>query len=260
MPRRARRHNTSASSIPLQRQLACSVARIALLATRYQVACASPGPPCSASAKIIENLEIGHNIIHGQWDWLHDPEIHSTEWEWDTALSERCNGSTRTTLCTTNTPTSSGLDDALGYGLLRVTRDQRWKPEYLGNPVFNLLLGTLFEWGVALHRSESTKFRKGEKPWAEAREDLRLIGKKAAKQVGKDYIIFPALSGPGWKHTLAANAIANLIRNYWAYLVIFWAHFPDGAEKFTREEYETETHPGGTCGRCSVRRISQPAP
>jgi NADPH-dependent stearoyl-CoA 9-desaturase len=70
-----------------------------------------------------------------------------------------------------------------------------------------------------------------------------VIGKKVAKQVGKDYVVFPALSGPGWKHTLAANAIANLIRNYWAYLVIFCGHFPDGAEKFTREEYESETQP-----------------
>ena len=69
-----------------------------------------------------------------------------------------------------------------------------------------------------------------------------MIGKKVARQVGKDYIVFPALTGPGWKHTLAANAVANLIRNYWAYMVIFCGHFPDGAEKFTREEYENETH------------------
>jgi hypothetical protein len=37
-------------------------------------------------------------------------------------------------------------------------------------------------------------------------KDLRVIGKKVAKQVGKGYIIFPALSGPGrstpWPRTL----------------------------------------------------------
>jgi len=136
-----------------------------------------------------------------------------------------------------------GMDDDVGYGLLRVTRDQRWARWNIGNPVYNLLLGTLFEWGVALHHLESAKIRKGQKSMPEVRKDLRVIGKKVANQVGKDYIIFPALSGPGWKHTLAANATANLIRNYWAYVVIFCGHFPDGAEKFTREEYETETHP-----------------
>ena len=21
--------------------------------------------------------------MHGQWDWMNDPEVHSTSWEWD---------------------------------------------------------------------------------------------------------------------------------------------------------------------------------
>ena len=76
------------------------------------------------------------------------------------------------------------------------------------------------------------------------RKDLRIIGKKVGKQVGKDYIVFPALAGPHWKHTMGANAVANLIRNYWSYMVIFCGHFPDGAEKFTAEEFEDETQRG----------------
>ena len=36
-------------------------------------------------AKILENMEIGHNVLHGQWDWMRDPEINSTVWEWDHA-------------------------------------------------------------------------------------------------------------------------------------------------------------------------------
>jgi NADPH-dependent stearoyl-CoA 9-desaturase len=212
-----------------------------LLASRNKVAWVA-GTALLGIAKIIENLELGHNITHGQWDWLNDPEIHSTEWEWDTtAPSVQWKHSHN--FVHHKYTNIVGMDDDVGYGLLRVTRDQRWHGFTLGNAVFNLLLGTLFEWGVALHGVELTKIRKGEKSKDEVRKDLRVIGKKVAKQVGKDYIIFPALSGPGWKHTLAANAIANLIRNYWAYLVIFCGHFPDGAEKFTRAEYETETHP-----------------
>src|SRR6266568_7337450 len=38
-----------------------------------------------ATAKSIENMELGHNIGHGQWDWMNDPEIHSGTWEWDMA-------------------------------------------------------------------------------------------------------------------------------------------------------------------------------
>ena len=36
-------------------------------------------------SKIVENMEIGHNVMHGQWDWMRDPKIHSTTWEWDAA-------------------------------------------------------------------------------------------------------------------------------------------------------------------------------
>src|SRR5215212_4339867 len=36
-------------------------------------------------SKIVENMEIGHNVMHGQWDWMRDPKIHSTTWEWDSA-------------------------------------------------------------------------------------------------------------------------------------------------------------------------------
>src|SRR3546814_2408351 len=107
------------------------------------------------------------------------------------------------------------LDDDIGYGIMRLTRDQKWERWMIGNPIYNFLLGTLFEWGVALHGVETTKWRKGEKSMAEVRKDLRIIGRKVGKQVGKDYIVFHALAGRNWKHTLGANAVAKLIRKYW---------------------------------------------
>jgi linoleoyl-CoA desaturase len=227
-------------TIQLQRGLAAG-GRLTLMASRKKVAWFA-GTAMLAVAKIVENMELGHNITHGQWDWMNDPEIHSTEWEWDTT-SPSVQWKKSHNYVHHKYTNIVGMDDDVGYGLLRVTRDQRWDKWNIGNPVYNLLLGTLFEWGVALHGVEMSRVRKGEKSKDEVRRDLRVIGKKVAKQVGKDYIVFPALAGPGWKHTLAANATANLIRNYWSYMVIFCGHFPDGAEKFTREEYEAETHP-----------------
>jgi fatty acid desaturase len=226
-------------TIQLQRALAAG-GRIALFASRNKVAWLA-GTAMLGVAKIIENMELGHNITHGQWDWMNDPEIHSTEWEWDTT-SPSVHWKKSHNFVHHKYTNIVGMDDDVGYGLLRVTRDQRWDKWNLGNPIYNLLLGTLFEWGVALHGVEMARIRKGEKSKDEIRRDLRLIGKKVAKQVGKDYLVFPALAGPGWKHTLGANVTANLIRNYWSYMVIFCGHFPDGAEKFTRDEYEAETH------------------
>ena len=225
-------------SIQLQRALAAG-GRIALFASHNRLARVG-GIGMLAMAKIIENMELGHNIIHGQWDWMNDPEIHSTEWEWDTTCPSVQWKHSHNFVHHKYT-NIVGLDGDVGYGIMRVTRDEPWERWMLGNPIYNLLLGTLFEWGVALHHVETAKIRKKEKTWAEARKDLRVIGKKVAKQAGKDYLVFPALAGRNWKHTFKANMIANLIRNYWSYMVIFCGHFPDGAEKFTVEEFENET-------------------
>ena len=34
------------------------------------------GTAALATSKILENMEIGHNVLHGQWDWMRDLEIH----------------------------------------------------------------------------------------------------------------------------------------------------------------------------------------
>ena len=90
--------------IDVQRKLELG-SRIVLLASLFPPAWLL-GTAGLSVAKILENMEIGHNVMHGQWDWMRDPKIHSTTWEWDNA-SPPTSGSTRTTSCTTRTPTSS---------------------------------------------------------------------------------------------------------------------------------------------------------
>jgi fatty acid desaturase len=40
---------------------------------------------------------------------------------------------------------------------------------------------------------------------------------------------------------LAGDASANLVRNLWAFTIIFCGHFPDGTQQFTEEQAENET-------------------
>lgn len=197
------------------------------------------------TAKIIENMEIGHNVMHGQWDWMNDPEIHSASWEWDNVGPSEHWKITHNFLHHKYTNVL-GMDDDIGYGLLRVTRDQRWSPFYLGQPVYNLLLQMFFEYGVAIQHLELGKVAK--KKWAPGsperirfEEDRRAVLKKVGKQVAKDYVIFPLLTGPAFLSTLSANVVANIIRNVWTNAVIFCGHFPDGAEKFTKNDIDGET-------------------
>jgi fatty acid desaturase len=190
-------------------------------------------------AKIIENMEIGHNVMHGQWDWMNDPEIHSSSWEWDMS------GSAKHWRYTHNFVHHKyanilGMDDDVGYGMLRVTRDQRWKRYNLFNLVFNTLLALGFEWGVGLQHVELGKIVKGRADQKDARRRVDEFLVKAGRQVFKDYVAFPALTsispGATFMSTCKANAVANVIRNVWSNAVIFCGHFPDGAEKFTKTD------------------------
>lgn len=190
-----------------------------------------------ATAKSIENMELGHNIGHGQWDWMNDPEIHSNTWEWDMAgVSSQWRYSHNYTHHVHNNIV--GMDDDIGFGVLRVTRDQAWKRDYLLAPVRNLLLAMAFEWGIALHGLHATRDRALAVGGSKGGRELT---RKVLRQVFKDYVLLPALSGRRFGRTLAANAAANVIRNVWAYLVIFCGHFPDGAQKFDPVVLENET-------------------
>ncbi|MEU7140051.1 fatty acid desaturase [Nocardia sp. NPDC046473] len=190
-------------------------------------------------AKIVENMELGHNISHGQWDWMNDPEIHSSTWEWDqTGPSSQWR---RAHNYSHHTYTNVlGKDEDLGFGILRMTRDENWRPIHLVQPLANLVLAATFEWGIALHDWSIEKELSGT-PKGLMTEPNREFGRKIARQVAKDFLFYPALTGPAFMSTLKANATANLARNLWAYAVIFCGHFPDGAEKFTIEQLEGET-------------------
>jgi fatty acid desaturase len=226
------------SVIRLQRRLVVA-ARITLFASALPPAWVA-GTTMLALSKILENMEIGHNVMHGQWDWMNDPEIHSGTWEWDTTCPAEGWKHSHNFVHHTFTNVL-GKDNDVGYGILRVTPDQEWSPLNLGQPVYNALLALLFEWGVALHDLDIEAIRQRRKDPKETLRQLKLIGRKVSRQVGKDYLVFPLLSGPAFLSTLTANATANILRNLWTYMIIFCGHFPDGAEKFSKEELEEET-------------------
>ena len=229
--------------IKVQRGLA-TAGRLTLMLTPHSRKTRIPGAVAGAAllgvAKILENMEIGHNVMHGQWDWMNDPEIHSSNWEWDTAQPAEQWKHSHNYIHHQFTNVL-GYDNDIGYGILRMAREQKWNPANLGQPVYNALLATLFQWGVALHDLDVERIRKREKDPQEMKRQLRQILRKGRNQSLKDYIVYPALSGPQWRTTITANATANLTRNLWAYTIIFCGHFPDGAMHFTQEEIEDET-------------------
>jgi NADPH-dependent stearoyl-CoA 9-desaturase len=191
-------------------------------------------------AKILENMEIGHNIMHGQWDWMRDPKIHSQSWEWDHASPADLWKHSHNELHHTYTNVI-GRDNDLGYGIMRVDEDQRWVPAYLGQPLYNLVNAALFEYGIAAYDLEIGKVLKGRKDMQTFRRDAKKVLHKIRQQMTKDYVLHPLLSGPSFLHTVGANATANLVRNLWTHSVIMCGHFPEGVETFTTSSIEGET-------------------
>jgi linoleoyl-CoA desaturase len=203
-------------------------------------------------AKILENMEIGHNVLHGQYDFMRDPKIHSTTWEWDFAAPAEQWKHSHNELHHKYTNVI-GRDNDLGYGIMRVDEQQKWAPAHLGQPLYNFVNACLFEYGIAaydleLGRNLATKKRRNN---PEFRARLRQVGRKIRNQMLKDYVAHPALAVPvglalgnpfgAFFGTMAANVVANVVRNLWSHSVIMCGHFPKGVETFERTSITGET-------------------
>ncbi|MES2258254.1 MAG: acyl-CoA desaturase [Pseudomonadota bacterium] len=194
-----------------------------------------------ACAKILENMEIGHNVSHAQWDWLRDPAIQSGSWEWDHVCPSDQWKHAHNVKHHTWTNVLGKDADVGGYGLLRLFSVQRWKPFNLGNPVYAVLLALLFEWGIAIQELELGKILSGRRSLADIRPMWLRTRAKMLRQIRKDYLLFPLLAGPFFLYVALANAAAGMLRNLWTFLIIFCGHFPLGVHIFTKEEVENET-------------------
>jgi linoleoyl-CoA desaturase len=200
-------------------------------------------------AKILENMEVGHNILHGQWDWMRDPAIHSTTWEWDNVAPAEMWKHSHNEIHHRYTNVV-GRDNDLGYGIMRVDEDQRWSPWHLGQPLWNLINACFFEYGIAAYDLELGAYYKRRRKVDEAfRRNGRKVLRKIGRQVRKDYVATPALAAlvnpwnvlPAFLATLTATAVANLVRNLWTHSVIMCGHFPEGVATFSKASIEGET-------------------
>jgi NADPH-dependent stearoyl-CoA 9-desaturase len=198
------------------------------------------GATALSVSKILDNMEIGHNVMHGQYDWTKDPALDSKNFEWDTACPSDQWRHSHNYMHHTYTNIVD-MDRDLGYGILRISEEQRWTPYFLGNIVWATLLMLLFEWGVAVHDLEIEEIFAGKSKLSDKKDVLRGIWHKGGRQALKDYVVFPALAGPGFPLTLAGNVTANIVRNIWTFSIIFCGHFPAGVQEFSKQDAANET-------------------
>jgi fatty acid desaturase len=260
--------------IAMQRCLAV-VGRALLLAATNRPARLT-GASALFAAKSLENLEIGHNVLHGQWDWMNDPRIHSSTWDWDNAATVEAWKHTHNYVHHTFT-NIIGKDNDLGYEVMRVDPGQKWHPIYLLQPFYNVFIMVFFELAVVVHGIGSEPFVERTKTEDQRKREFGDLVEKAKGQIVKDYVAWPLLAGlvsataelaltprrqrrrdglagslrraldkgvAGARATAKANAVAGVARNVWSYAIIFCGHFPDQTYAFTEEEVENETSGG----------------
>lgn len=214
-----------------------------------------------SASKILENMEIGHNVMHGQWDWMRDPEISSTAWEWDNACPSAQWKHTHNNMHHQWTNVR-GYDADIGYGLFRVDPAQHHHRAHRIQPLAFIGLALIFEYGVGFHDAMSHRARLDARdrrvahggpaelpPGCEGgpsvSERVRESLAKVRAQVLKDYLAWPAVSlpfGPSSVLSSLTGALtANIVRNVWSFAVIFCGHFPDGARFFDPDEVQWES-------------------
>lgn len=192
-------------------------------------------------SKIVENMELGHNVMHGQFDWLNDPSLRGEDYDWDNTCSGDDWRYTHNYMHHTYT-NIIGQDHDVGYGILRVSDKQEWEIRHLANIPLALQLMFFFQWYVGaqnLHLEDALIYKT--KTWKQVWADATKFRKKAVRQTLKDYVFFPAIATINFLPVLAGNAVANIIRNLWSSAVIFNGHFTEDAEIFEPDNTATET-------------------
>ena len=123
-----------------------------------------------------------------------------------------------------------------------MSEDQTWHPVFLANPIFATLLALNFDLGVMFHDVEIDRVhgRQEDVERGVAHAARRACASRASWP-REDYVLWPLLTGPLFLSTLAANAVANVMRNVWAFTIIFCGHFPEGTHEFTIAECEGES-------------------
>ncbi len=182
-------------------------------------------------AKRLNNMEVGHNIMHGQYDWTGEPDLAGNRFDWDNVCaaidwrhSHNYEHHTYTNIV--------GKDRDVGYALLRIAPEQPWNPTHLVQPVSALWLALTFQWGVALHDLRIEETLQGTQPLRTLATRAKPFLRKAAGRVAKDYLLFPALALWNAPRVFAGNLLANVARNLWTFAVIFCGHFPEGVQTF----------------------------
>ncbi|WP_350655667.1 acyl-CoA desaturase [Psychrobacter sp. S1-30-MNA-CIBAN-0213] len=190
-------------------------------------------------SKILNNMELGHNVMHGQYDWMQHPHLNSQTFDWDIMCPAPLWQHSHNYLHHTFTNIVD-RDHDVGYHLIRVTNEQSWTPSDRYNPLKTMILALGFEWAIAFHDIQISveEYADSTERHAILQQKSRAVFAKIVRQVGKDYVALPAVAGltlglNSALSTLSGSVTANIARNLWTWAVIFCGHFTEQVHIYT---------------------------
>lgn len=203
------------------------------------------GVPLVFLHRNLESIEIGHNVLHGQYDSLPEvPEFHSHNFRWKAPIDE---GGWRQEHNATHHVYTNVFekDPDLSHGFLRTNAQVPHTTWHYFQVPFYLLLAyptiLYFFNNQNLGRSDTfreEKFPLGNKGYATFKNPENLSSAQIDKRIRlsvfrvlfKEYAVFPLLallSGLGFWKVFLCNALADFLNNYWIALTIQATHFTE---------------------------------
>ena len=210
-----------------------------LSSRRAKVASWLFGASLLSFSKILNNMELGHNVMHGQYDWMQHPHLNSQNFDWDIVCPAPLWQHSHNYLHHTFTNIVD-RDHDVGYHLIRVTDEQAWTPSDRHNLFKTMILALGFEWAVAFHDIQISVDEYADSPQMHEllQRKSRDLMAKIARQIGKDYVAMPAMASltlgrSSAMSTLSGNITANVARNLWTWAVIFCGHLTEQTHIYT---------------------------
>lgn len=187
---------------------------------------------------LLEFTELGHNILHGQYDSIPgNNEILSSTWKWDNTMDEE---DWKFEHHMVHHPFTNiiGKDNDFGFLAYRISAEQKWRlyhlfqiPMLFSQPLINTFF---FPWYVATSRALS-----------ESREVYSLQTympsfKKLAEHFFKNYILFPLMPQASYPKVALGNFLAKLFQNTYLEMILAISHLHKDAYTFPDSDGETK--------------------
>jgi fatty acid desaturase len=192
----------------------------------------------------LESIEIGHNVLHGQYDYFPEiPQFHSHNFKWKAPCDEE--GWRREHNGQHHVHTNVyEMDPDLNHGILRVNDQVPWNKYHRWQVPMYLIIGypTVLYGFDSQNLAFRDKFRakafpRGNEGYAPVYppsgddDALRKRHFKAMHRVTfKEYVVMPLLAlvtGYSWFRVALGNMLVDILNNYWISLTIQATHLTE---------------------------------